>query len=294
MNNEVNVKSCVLILLGLLALTASHANAPNQAPERQEPMYGCDHCSAAQYDAAARSLGAGRHILADFTQAKPRVFEVSDALTAAEVLVKSVQASEREQAWFDLSRRLWTSASPVRFSEAELAIVLWQREVDRTADSLMLAEALRYDLLEAMDKLLPAIAPTQFASMNALACVRDKTCQSPVIKKSPDDREVAVELTHGRVEITWPRDKSPMIAAVIDENGKNVSLPESNDFSRGKVYLYEGDARAKAHMATFMRSQGFKVDVKDDGAPFECIRKGQDIVCRDVLVESRRLVGLMD
>jgi hypothetical protein len=286
------VKSCVLMSLGLLALSASYANVPNVAPDRNEPMYGCDHCTDAQYDADARSLGAGRHVLVDFTQAKPHVFEVSDALTPSDVLVKPVKASEREQAWFELARRLWTSASPVRFSEAELEIVLWQREVDRTVENLVLAEALRYDLLEAMDKLLPAIAPTRYASTKTPASLRKP--ESMVVKQAPDEREVVVELARGRVEIIWTRDKSAIIAAVVDENGKNVSLPDSNDFSHGKVYLYEGDAHAKAHMASFMRSHGFKVDVKDNGAPFECIRKVEDIVCRDVRVESRRLVGLMD
>jgi hypothetical protein len=293
------MKVCILFFVLIFGLPSGRASAmkePDGAPSHwSEPVYGCDHCTDAQYDAIARSLDAGRHMVADFNENAPRVFETSEAGMPSGALIKPVVPNEREQAWFDLARRMWAGPSPIHFAETDLKPVLREREIDRTADSLPLAAALQTDLIDALEELLPAIAPSAYASEKTMACLAKKACAPPTIKQALLARDVVVDLARGgRVMISWPAGKSPSIVAVADASGKVASMPDPNDFSRGKVYLYEGDAKAKKQMANYMRRVGFKVDVKDDGEPFECVRKGENTICRDVRVESRKLVGIMN
>ena len=147
---------------------------------------------------------------------------------------------------------------------------------------------MRHDLTDALDALLPTRPSGRFD------CNPGETCAKVVVQDTPAERDAVVDLTRGgSVTITWGQDVTGKITAMTNAAGDKVALPDSNDFSTGQVYLYEGNAKAEARMVNYMRSIGFKMQVNADGTPFECRLVGVETDCRNIRVESRSFADLM-
>lgn len=278
--------------LGVCAVAVSQDVRVGAQQPGEKPMYLCDHCSDAQYEAAARALGEGRHLFVDYNAPSLRVYEQS-VPASGKPIVEQVPASETELQTFDLVKRLWNDSSPVRYQERELRGLLRQHDVDRTPRNLVLAEALQNELAAGLEKLLPALTPAPLpAQVKQLVCDQRLGCQTNVVvKDSPVDREVIVNLEHGgTVLFGWAKHGKPAVREVRDVDGRILPLQGTDDFSKGKVYLFDGDRQAKAKFAAHLRRIGFDVNVTDDGVGIECRSASNAIRCLDVRIESRKIV----
>jgi len=222
-------------------------------------------------------LGPGRHLLFDLGAAKPYVYVVSVATDASSVsVVEKVEATATEQDRFDLSRRLLAGTGPLQFTVAELHNWLRPRNVARTTATVLAAGALRHDLIDALDALLPASLPTApLPPCAAPGCVTDI-----VFKVDPGPREISLVLDdRGVVLLDWSKN-GLVVRTIRDAHGSSLPLDADDDFTHGKVYIF-GDRPSMVRFRQHLQTIGFNVDIPDTANAIRCIQTDGGIDCTD-------------
>lgn len=220
-----DVRELALSIASFACLAPLQALADESPARSAADVFLCADCTASQYIDGARSLGAGRHVLFDFSAARPRAFVVMASKSPESAAVASVPTTDQEERRFAVAKSVWAGPEPGRASEADLEDWMWRRNAPRTAADVAVTGAYQNDISEALMAVLPALLSRDVPYSVGAIC---RPCKENPVKNVPENRAISVALSAGgSVDFNTGEYGLLRVRAVHDASGKTWSFDEN-------------------------------------------------------------------